>query len=239
MVATKAKRKTGARPAEREMPSLTGESNIGGRIRRLRRERNMSLRDLSARTDISVSTLSKIENNVVDLTYLKVLTLAEALNVDVAELFVAHPQPASARLATARRTVTRRDSGVRQSTENYDCEYLSAEISKKRMIPVVAAVKARSIEEFGPFAPHEGEEFIYVLEGAIEIYSEHYEPVLLNAGDSVYLDCTMGHGMVARSEKTPKVLFVCTHAQPDFIAPEHQKAPAAPIVARASKRGGS
>ena len=60
---------------------------------------------------------------------------------------------------------------------------------------------------------HSGEEYIYVLEGRIEIHTEFYDPIVLEAGESIYIDSNMGHAYVAAEgcdEAT--VLGVCSSA---------------------------
>jgi mannose-6-phosphate isomerase-like protein (cupin superfamily) len=65
------------------------------------------------------------------------------------------------------------------------------------MIPVVARIRARSLEEFGELVSHPGEEFVFVLSGRIDVHTEFYDPVTLGEGESIYLDSTMGHAYVA------------------------------------------
>lgn len=61
------------------------------------------------------------------------------------------------------------------------------------MVPLTARIKAHDIVEFGKPSAHQGEEFIYVLEGTIEVHSQFYAPVTVGAGRGIYLDSTMEH----------------------------------------------
>jgi len=196
------------------------KQGIGNQIRRLRRARELNLQDLSDLTGMGISTLSKIENDIVDPTYVKMVTISEALGVNVSEILSGASARGNGNLPSARRSITRHGMGVVTSTQNYDCEYLNTELSKKQMIPVVATVKSKTLEEFGAFVPHQGEEIIYVLDGEIEVHTEHYEPIALKKGDSIYLDCMMGHGMISKGARPATVLFVCTHAIPDRLDAE-------------------
>jgi len=67
------------------------------------------------------------------------------------------------------------------------------------MVPFTTRVRARHFEDFPEWIRHDGEEFLYVLSGSILFYTEFYEPVRLNAGDTAYYDCTMGHALVSLS----------------------------------------
>ena len=55
---------------------------------------------------------------------------------------------------------------------------------------------------------HQGEEFIFVLEGRVEALTEFYEPTVLEAGDSMYIDSTMAHNLRALDGKPARVLNI-------------------------------
>ena len=55
-----------------------------------------------------------------------------------------------------------------------------------------------------------GEEFLYVLRGTLEFYSEFYETLTLREGDSLYFDSTMGHANASVGETDCLILDVCT-----------------------------
>ncbi|MDB5417307.1 MAG: helix-turn-helix protein, partial [Phenylobacterium sp.] len=119
----------------------------------------MSLQDVSNRTGISVSTLSKIENNIIELSYTRMMAISEGLGINLTELVTAgHGVGPTPPIVTARRSLTREGAGAITETKNYIYEYLNTDISKKHMIPTLATVKPRSLAEYGDFARHSGEE---------------------------------------------------------------------------------
>jgi quercetin dioxygenase-like cupin family protein len=63
---------------------------------------------------------------------------------------------------------------------------------------------------------HQGEEFIYVLDGTVEVLSEFYEPTVLEAGESIYIDSTMGHNVRAVGKRPARVLNIMTSS--DHVA---------------------
>jgi quercetin dioxygenase-like cupin family protein len=65
------------------------------------------------------------------------------------------------------------------------------------MVPIFTRVKARSIEQFGAMIQHPGQEFLFVLEGAIDLYIEPDGPVRMHAGDSYYFDARSAHAAVS------------------------------------------
>jgi transcriptional regulator with XRE-family HTH domain len=165
---------------------------------------------MSQRTDIPVSTLSKVEHDRLTLTYDKLLQLSQRLNIRISELFADTTETVEPTV-TARRSIGRMDDAVRVNTKNYDYYYLCPELRRKRMIPIVTRIRAKSAEEFGALVHHSGEEYIYVLEGGIKVLTEFYDPVALNVGESIYIDSNMGHAYVtAEGCDEATVLGVCS-----------------------------
>ena len=65
------------------------------------------------------------------------------------------------------------------------------------MIPVITKIRAKTSKEFGELVHHPGEEFVYVLRGTVVVNTEFYDPVVLEAGQSIYIDSNMGHAYLA------------------------------------------
>src|SRR5678810_971779 len=99
MVGSKTKRMAAEEPSESLVP---GPSRA---IRQARLAQGLSLRALSARAGLPYSTLSKLENGKMALTYDKLIRLAQALNVDLKDIISEAEQPA-APVAVGRRSVT-------------------------------------------------------------------------------------------------------------------------------------
>ncbi|WP_197513541.1 helix-turn-helix domain-containing protein [Bordetella bronchialis] len=184
----------------------TAANPLSRKLRRLRREGQLTLQQLSARCGISVSTLSKIENGQLSPTYEKIAALAQGLDVQVGELFNDEPPAAP----TARRSVTRHGQGLVHATAQYDYEVLCAELAHKQFVPLLTTIKARSLQAFPAMLRHAGEEFIYVLEGRVTVHTDHYQPMELAAGDACYFDSTMAHACVA-GDTDARVLWVCSN----------------------------
>ena len=177
-------------------------------IRLARINQGLSLRALSARAGLPYSTLSKLENGKMALTYDKLIRLAQALNVDLKDIIADSEQPA-APVAVGRRSVTRSGEERDADSERHVHHYPAADLLGKMMIPIIIDVQARSVEELGGLVRHAGEEYLYVLRGTMELHSDLYAPLPLGPGDSIYFDSGMAHGYVRTSAGACSVLAVC------------------------------
>ncbi len=219
--------------------SLPAKGEIGQHIRRRRRALRMSLQKMSEATGLSISTLSKTENDLIELSYTRMIAISEALGINLTELVAEGEVGNTPSVITARRSITRAGEGSVTDDGNYQSEYLNTDISKKQMIPAIVTVKHRTLEEFGPMSQHTGEEFILVLNGEIELHTEHYNPVKLSAGESVYIDSTMPHAMISVGKDLSKILSVCTHSIPNQNGAHQESSPVPMRPAQAQGRARS
>jgi transcriptional regulator with XRE-family HTH domain len=191
---------------------------LGDVIRRLRAKRGWTLREMSERTDIPVSTLSKVEHDRLTLSYDKLVQLSQKLDIRIADLFT-EAAPAADSAVTGRRSIGRMADAVRVETANYDYYYLCTELRQKRMVPILTRIRAKSLEEFGDLVSHSGEEYIHVLEGTIVVHSEFYDPVTLETGEAIYIDSNMGHAYVAAEDcEEALVLGVCASSDEALVS---------------------
>lgn len=179
------------------MPSAA--PTLGALLRSLRSREGWTLKEMSAKSGIPVSTLSKVEHDRLTLTYDKLYQLSQRLGMRMSELF-AEPGEDVVPPVTARRSLGDLKSAIRVETPNYDYYYLCTELRRKRMIPVITKIRAKTEEQFGELVHHAGEEYIYVLSGRIVVNTEFYDPVTLDQGQSIYLDSSMGHAYLAAAE---------------------------------------
>jgi transcriptional regulator with XRE-family HTH domain len=172
---------------------------------------------MSARSGIPMSTLSKVEHDRLTLTYDKLLQLSQRLSLRISDLF-ADSSEARESNVTARRSIGDLENAVRVNTPNYDYYYLCTELRKKRMVPIMTKVRAKSVKEFGDFVRHPGEEYVYVLEGRLEVHTEFYDPVILEQGGSIYIDSNMGHAYIAgEGFDEVTVLAVCSSMDDELM----------------------
>ena len=182
--------------------------NLGARVRELRKARAWTLEQAASQAGLARSTLSKIENGQMSPTYDALKKLAVGLEISIPQLFT----PLVKDQVNGRMSVTKSGEGASHATATYEHELLAASLTKKQMLPYRTRVRARSFEEFGGWVRHDGEEFLYVLTGAIMLYTEFYEPVEMRRGDSAYYDASMGHNVISVSQDDATILWVTSLA---------------------------
>ena len=185
---------------------------LGQVMRGIRSRHGWTLKEMSEHSGIPVSTLSKVEHDRLTLSYDKLQQVSQRLKIRMSDLFAEESGDVAPRV-TGRRSIGTLETAARVTTDNYDYHYLCTDLRRKRMIPIVTRIRAHSAKEFGDLVHHNGEEFVYVVEGAIEVHSEFYDPITLRAGQAIYLDSTMGHAYVtAEGCEEAVVLGVCSSA---------------------------
>lgn len=178
--------------------------DLGARVRDLRRARSWTLEQAARQAGLARSTLSKIENGQMSPTYDALKKLAAGLGLTIPQLFTAAPRAE----VNGRMAVTKAGEGTGHLTATYEHELLGGALTRKRMLPYRARIRARRMEEFGGWVRHEGEEFLYVLTGTIRLLTEFYEPVDMRRGDSAYYDAAMGHNVISTSPEDATILWV-------------------------------
>jgi transcriptional regulator with XRE-family HTH domain len=179
-------------------------AELGDLIRRLRETRQWTLADASKRCGLSLSTISRIENNQLSLSFGNLVKLANGFNVDISDLF--HPDVGST--SAGAWSLTRRGEGDPYSTAVYDYKYLCGDHNLRRMVPVICTVKCRTFEEFGEPLSHPGQEYLYVLEDAVDLMLEGSGTFRLWAGDSFYFNSSIPHALISVGGGQARVLSV-------------------------------
>ena len=173
-------------------------------MRELRKERDWTLEQAAKQAGLARSTLSKIENGQMSPTYEALKKLAVGLGISVPQLFT----PPKRENVSGRMVHVKDGEGLRQVTTTYEHELLAESLTRKKMLPYRARVRARSMDEFDGWIRHDGEEFLYVLTGVVTLYTEFYEPIEMRRGDSAYYDASMGHNVVSVSAEDASILWV-------------------------------
>jgi transcriptional regulator with XRE-family HTH domain len=212
----------------------------GAALRQVRTRKGLTLAEVSRRTGLPLSTLSKVENDKMSLTYDKLVRISDGLQIDIEQLFtldIGQPPQAT---PSGRRSIARAGDGSAIDTPEYRYLYPAADVLHKRFVPIIIEARARSIEEFGELSRHQGEEYVFVLEGVVELHTDLYAPTRLAAGESIYYDSGMGHAFIAASPGPCRFLSICSNPESPRLAavPPLAVDPAAPDEAKPRKRAG-
>lgn len=188
----------------------TAQPDLGARIKALRLASGQSLAQLAAIMSMSEATLSRIENGLSDITAKNLYALATALNVKIGEFFTYESSAAPVGL----RSITRAGHGLPFRSGTFRSELLAPDLSSKKMNPFVNTSTARTIQQAGGLNAHAGEEFLLVLEGILVLHTEHYQPLTLRTGDSIYFDASMQHAYVSADDSPVRFLVVTSDLTP-------------------------
>jgi transcriptional regulator with XRE-family HTH domain len=189
----------------------------GAVIKAVRLRNKWTLADVSAKTGITISTFSKIENDKVSLNYEKLALISKGMGIGVSQLFSLPEQGGNGVTAVGRRSLNKNGEGMRVQTAAYSQTYPATDLLRKHFVPVIAELRARSIEEFGELVRRNGEEYTYVLHGRVDFHSEIYAPIRLEVGDSIYFDSGMGHAYIAASDGACRVLSICSGEEAQIV----------------------
>src|SRR5215470_14279249 len=98
------------------MDMKTRHPTLGSLLRGLRARNGWTLKEMSERTEIPVSTLSKVEHDRLTLTYDKLMQLSQKLNMRLSDLFAEEPVAPADSAVTARRSIGKVDDAIRVNT---------------------------------------------------------------------------------------------------------------------------
>ncbi|MGQ9509100.1 MAG: helix-turn-helix domain-containing protein [Thermodesulfobacteriota bacterium] len=180
--------------------------HIGKKIRELRKKCGLVLQDLSDRTGLSKPLLSQIEKEVVSPPIATLLKISKALNVNISYFFQ-NKEPEEKVILVRKDESKRIDSrSFGREESGYYYEALAYKKVKKSMEPFLVEFKRKKIDRLSYFS-HDGEEFIYLLEGMLEFRTEdqHY---ILYPGDSLYFDSSIPHAYRSLEKRNAKALTV-------------------------------
>ena len=173
------------------------------KIQSLRRAKAVTLGQLAKMTGLTKGYLSQIENSTKTPPFSTLDKIAYALGVDITYFFVTREDEQ----VDAKITVIKPDERKRVAPgglrRGYGYESLAYRKAGKNMEPYLITVDSHSIGTF----KHEGEEFLFILEGSLE-FSFGGKKYLLEPGYSVYFDSGIEHSGRASGDKKVRMLCI-------------------------------
>jgi len=169
---------------------------IGNRLKELRKESNLTLKQLAEASSLSPALLSRIENGhaMPSITTLQMISIT--LKQDISEFF---KDDENLRYVVSRQ-------GDRRSTitdRGYEVEYLAVGMENPFMEPAIVKMMEKDVEAIS----HGGQEFAFVLEGNVELTLGN-KKFILKKGDVAYFDGDIPHKGISLSKKPAKTLNI-------------------------------
>ncbi len=206
-------------PASAE--SIIVEKRIGERIKRLRLKKSMGLVELGRHTGLSASFLSQLETGRVVPTLRNLARIAMVFNKDLSYFFESEPHTLF-RIHRKSARVRLPQTGVDDPT--YYFESLGYMVPDRHLDPYYAEfVPLKKNVEVRPHV-HPGYEFLYLLEGKLEIRHADKEHTL-EPGDGVYFDASTPHGYRCGGKAPAIALIVTMHQQQSAQPAVHLRQP--------------
>ena len=186
---------------------MAGENNLGSKLKQIRSNQNLSLEELAERSGLLATQIEKIEKEAIIPSLSPLIKIARALGVRLGTFLddTDHLGPVVVRNGKPSEGV-RFTSEENGSREHLNFLSLAADKAGRNMEPFIVEIEPSEQSDY-KLSTHEGEEFIYVLEGEIEI---NYGKDLyrLSAGDSIYIDSIVMHNVHAATREKARVLVV-------------------------------
>ena len=186
------------------------EKHIGERIKRLRLKKSMGLVELGRHTGLSASFLSQLETGRVVPTLRNLARIAMVFSKDLSYFFESEPQ-AMFRVHKRRERVRLPQTGVDEPT--YFFESLGYMVPDRHMDPYFAEFIPLDKNQEPRAHMHPGYEFLYVLDGELDIRHGDHQCVL-EPGDAVYFDASTPHSYLCAGKKPADALIVTMHQPP-------------------------
>ena len=161
--------------------------HVGEIINKLRKEKRMTLLELSEKSGVALATLSRVENGKMTGTLKSHIKICEALGIALTDLYKELP--------SSRKKVEVKSRAAEPKVSIHDRKsasiMLASDIQNKKMLPLLITI-ARAGRTNTEETMHGVEKFIYVVSGKIEanIGEDKY---LLGSGDTVYFDSSAPH----------------------------------------------
>jgi len=178
-----------------------GVLGIGDRIKILRAAQNRTMQEVADACELSKSMISKIENNKTIPSVATLVKIAKVLGTNVSNLL--EQEGWSKAIVTPR---IEAEGGLVKTEKGYSIFPYASEFHGKKMQPFLFV--AKKDEVIPHLLSHDGEEFVFVVDGAMKMQVGDSE-YLLKTGASLYFNSTQRHGIMPVSNEVTYIdIFV-------------------------------
>ena len=188
---------------------MAEKSSVGAKIAQIRQSRNLDIEQLAERSQLAPELLAQIEGGELIPSLTPLMKIARVLGVRLGTFMddVEQIGPVVNRKDQLKQTV-RFAGGFQPSRGELDLHALALDKAGRHMDPFIVEVLPATDKDY-QLSSHEGEEFLYVLEGELLLHTDIYAPVSLKKGESIYFDSEMGHAYLSANEEACRILLIC------------------------------
>ena len=181
---------------------------VGSKIKGLRESKNISVEEMSERSGLSAEQITSIENDQQLPSLGPLIKVARALGVRLGTFLDDNYAlgPVVSRAADREEDSISFSNDSADARKNMEYHALAKQKAGRHMEPFIIDVQPNKDKEF-KLSAHEGEEFIYVMSGELEIaYGK--DKYILHEGDSIYYDSIVKHHVHGAADTGAKILAV-------------------------------
>ncbi len=173
------------------------KDSLGYELKKIRKEKKMTLQELSDKSGLSISFLSQIERGLRTLTFTSLRKVSEALDVNINFFF-----------EESVTSIKKEGSKNKKKSKTFTYTSLAGQIEKPDFIPALIELKAGEAHS-APYT-HSGQEFVYVLSGQLEIELEGARETLY-ANESIHIDSSKAHQWYNNTNQLTVILLVSSN----------------------------
>ena len=177
--------------------------DIGKTIHKIRKERKMTLKELSEKTSLSTGYLSQFERGLTSIAIESLQTISKVLDVDM-DAFFSKPKSKIKDESPIIRSYDREIGKISTKIIQY---YLVKDVENAAFLPRIYEVMPKDQDAHAKTYVHEGVEFIYILEGILTLNYKNqiYE---MYPEDSAYISSEIAHNWENNTNKKVKMLVI-------------------------------
>lgn len=178
--------------------------NIGEKLKRLRKSRDLTLEDISRKSGVGKATLSRIENNITAGTLKTHMRICEVFNISLKDLYEGIDIPQEEISAVGKESIT--EAEVFSYDEKTRSVILTKNVGRKNMLPQLLILQEQGKTHLEQNVSGT-EKFVYCLDGDIQINIDNKE-YNLKKGSSLYFKSSSSHRFINIGKKPAKCLVV-------------------------------
>ena len=182
------------------------EMRVAEKIKKLREDKALSLAELADKSGFSSALLSQIENHMISPPLGTLVKLAAAMEIPIGRFFDDETEAPFVIVRSEDRKHISRVASTAGVKFGYSYESLAQGKKDRFMEPFIVTLEPATKKDRNSYS-HEGEEFIFVLDGEMEVTLDGHTDVL-KLGDCIYFDSKLRHRVECVDESGARILAV-------------------------------